>query len=134
MRAACTARFRCTGSRNGGPTATELEAAITDRTRLILVNSPHNPTGVVFDDEILELIVELATRHDAIIVTDEVYEHLTFGVPHRPIATLPGAWERTDLDLVGRQDLLDHGVEDRLADRAGPLVTPCSRSSSTSRS
>ncbi|GAA4371225.1 aminotransferase class I/II-fold pyridoxal phosphate-dependent enzyme [Agromyces bauzanensis] len=73
----------------------ELDAAVTDRTRLILVNSPHNPTGAVLGDDVLERIVELAVRHDALIVTDEVYEHLTFGVAHRPIAAIPGARERT---------------------------------------
>ena len=77
------------------PDAGELEAAVTDRTRVILVNSPHNPTGAVLDRETLELVVRLAERHDAIIVTDEVYEHLTFGTPHTPIATLPGARDRT---------------------------------------
>ncbi|NYF10220.1 N-succinyldiaminopimelate aminotransferase [Leifsonia sp. AK011] len=77
------------------PDLDALRDAVTDRTRLIIVNSPHNPTGTIFDRGTLELIVELAHRHDAIIVTDEVYEHLTFGVPHVPIATLPGARERT---------------------------------------
>ncbi len=77
------------------PDLNELRAAITDRTRLIIVNHPHNPTGAIFPRETLELIVELAHRHDAIIVTDEVYEHLTFGAVHIPIATLPGAAERT---------------------------------------
>ena len=77
------------------PDPDELRRAITDRTRLILVNTPHNPTGTVLSAETLALIVELAHQHDAIIVTDEVYEHLTFGVPHLPIATLPGARERT---------------------------------------
>ena len=77
------------------PDLDALTAAVTDRTRLIIVNSPHNPTGVVFDLETLELIVELAHRHDAIIVTDEVYEHLTFGVQHVPVATLAGARDRT---------------------------------------
>ena len=72
-----------------------LRAAVTDRTRLILVNDPHNPTGTVFDDATRELIVELATRHDALIVTDEVYEHLRFDRAHAPIATLPGARDRT---------------------------------------
>jgi len=72
-----------------------LRAAVNDRTRVILVNSPHNPTGAVLPRETLELIVELAHKHDAIIVTDEVYEHLTFSIPHIPIATLPGARERT---------------------------------------
>ena len=77
------------------PDHDELRAAVTDRTRVILVNSPHNPTGAVLDAETLALVVELAARHDAVIVTDEVYEHLTFGVAHTPIATLPGGWERT---------------------------------------
>lgn len=77
------------------PDHDDLRAAVTDRTRVILVNSPHNPTGTVLPEETLELIVELAHQHNAIIVTDEVYEHLTFGVAHRPIATLPGARERT---------------------------------------
>jgi N-succinyldiaminopimelate aminotransferase len=77
------------------PDLDELRDAITDRTRLIIVNDPHNPTGAVFDRATLELIVELANIHDAIIVTDEVYEHLTFGDPHIPVATLPGALDRT---------------------------------------
>jgi N-succinyldiaminopimelate aminotransferase len=77
------------------PDLDELRASVTDRTRVILVNSPHNPTGTVLSQEALETIVDLAHRHDAIIVTDEVYEHLTFGPKHVPIATLPGARERT---------------------------------------
>jgi N-succinyldiaminopimelate aminotransferase len=77
------------------PDPDELRAAITDRTRLILINNPHNPTGSMLSRETLQLIVELATRHDALIVTDEVYEHLVFDAPHIPIATLPGARERT---------------------------------------
>ena len=77
------------------PDHDDLRAAVTDRTRLILVNSPHNPTGTVLPRETLELIVELAHEHDAIIVTDEVYEHLTFGVEHVPVATLPGSFDRT---------------------------------------
>ena len=76
------------------PDLDELTAAVTDRTRVILVNNPHNPTGAVLGAEVLSTIVELAHRHDAVILTDEVYEHLSF-VPHVPIATLPGAWERT---------------------------------------
>jgi N-succinyldiaminopimelate aminotransferase len=62
---------------------------------VILINNPHNPTGTVLDRATLELIVELAIAHDVLIVTDEVYEHLTFGVEHIPIATLLGASERT---------------------------------------
>ncbi len=77
------------------PDHDDLRTAITDRTRLILINSPHNPTGAVLPRDTLELIVELAHAHDAIIVADEVYEHLTFGVEHVPLSSLPGAFERT---------------------------------------
>lgn len=72
-----------------------LRAAFSDRTRLVLLNSPHNPTGKVFSATELELIAELAQRHDAWVLTDEVYEHLNYGTPHRPIAALPGMAERT---------------------------------------
>lgn len=77
------------------PDLDALRDAVTDHTRIILVNDPHNPTGAVFDAEVRAEIVRLAHLHDAVIVTDEVYEHLLFDVPHVPIATLPGAWERT---------------------------------------
>lgn len=77
------------------PDLDRLRAAVTDRTRVILVNDPHNPTGAVFDADVRDEIVRLAEHHDAVIVTDEVYEHLVFDEPHVPIATLPGAWERT---------------------------------------
>jgi N-succinyldiaminopimelate aminotransferase len=74
----------------------ELRAAVTPRTRAILVNSPHNPTGTVFTRDELEAVAELCREHDLIAVTDEVYEHLTFdGVEHVPLATLPGMRERT---------------------------------------
>ncbi len=75
--------------------ADELRAAVTPRTRLLLVNSPHNPTGSVLRREELESIAALAIEHDLIVVTDEVYEHLAFGVEHIPLATLPGMAERT---------------------------------------
>ena len=77
------------------PDEDTLRAAFSDRTRAVLVNTPHNPTGRVLPTEVLQTIVELAERYDAVIVTDEVYEHLTFDVPHVPIATLPGARDRT---------------------------------------
>lgn len=77
------------------PDLDELAAAVTDRTRVILINDPHNPTGTVFDAAVRAEVVRLADRHDALIVTDEVYEHLVFDTPHTPIATLPGAAERT---------------------------------------
>jgi N-succinyldiaminopimelate aminotransferase len=77
------------------PDEADLRAAITDRTRVVLVNTPHNPTGRVLPREVLATVVELAERHDAVIVTDEVYEHLAFGGVHVPPATIPGAAERT---------------------------------------
>lgn len=78
------------------PDLDDLRAAVTDRTRLILVNDPHNPTGAVFSAETRAEIVRLAERHDALIVTDEVYEHMVFdGRVHVPLASTPGAWERT---------------------------------------
>ncbi len=77
------------------PDEATLRAAFTDRTRAVLVNTPHNPTGRVLPAEVLTTVVELAEQHDAVIVTDEVYEHLTFDVPHVPIASLPGAADRT---------------------------------------
>ncbi|GIU57118.1 aminotransferase [Arthrobacter sp. NicSoilC12] len=77
------------------PDLAALEAAFSNRTKVVLINNPHNPTGAVFPREVLEPVVELAAKYDAVIVTDEVYEHLTFGVRHIPIATLPGAAERT---------------------------------------
>ncbi|MDN4596645.1 pyridoxal phosphate-dependent aminotransferase [Leifsonia virtsii] len=77
------------------PDLDRLRDTVTDRTRVILVNTPHNPTGAVLDRETLSVIVELAERHDAVIVTDSVYEHLTFGPEHIPLESLPGARERT---------------------------------------
>ena len=73
-----------------------LRAAFSPRTRVVLLNSPHNPTGKVFTREELELVCSLAREHDAWVVTDEVYEHLVFdGVEHVPVSTLPGMRERT---------------------------------------
>lgn len=73
-----------------------LEALITPRTRLILLNSPHNPTGKVFTRAELEGIAALCIRYKLLAVTDEVYEHLTYdGAEHIPLATLPGMFERT---------------------------------------
>ncbi|WP_127820214.1 aminotransferase class I/II-fold pyridoxal phosphate-dependent enzyme [Microbacterium sp. CPCC 204701] len=77
------------------PDLDELRAAVSERTRVILVNDPHNPTGAVFTAEVRDELVRLAEDRDAILVTDEVYEHLVFDRPHVPLATLPGAWERT---------------------------------------
>lgn len=74
----------------------ELRAAFSPRTKVVLLNTPHNPTGKVFTREELQLIADLAQEFDAYVVTDEVYEHLTFdGAVHVPMATLPGMFERT---------------------------------------
>ncbi|WUQ06040.1 pyridoxal phosphate-dependent aminotransferase [Streptomyces sp. NBC_00250] len=74
----------------------ELRAAVTDRTRLILLNTPHNPTGTVLTRAELTAVAELAIERDLLVVTDEVYEHLVFDdAEHLPIASLPGMRERT---------------------------------------
>lgn len=75
----------------------ELERAVGPRTRAILVNTPHNPTGKVFTREELESIAKLCIRHGLIAITDEVYEHLVYepGLPHLSLAAFPGMAERT---------------------------------------
>ena len=73
-----------------------VRAALTPRTRAIIVNSPHNPTGMVFSDDELRALAALAVEADLLVISDEVYEHLTFdGRAHRPIATYPGMDRRT---------------------------------------
>ena len=73
----------------------ELEAAITPRTRVLLVNSPGNPSGKVFTRAELEHLAELCASHDLIAVADEVYEHMTYDADHVPLASLPGMRGRT---------------------------------------
>ncbi len=74
----------------------QLRAAFNERTRAIIVNSPHNPTGKVFDLEELELIRDLCVEHDAVAITDEIYEHILYdGAQHISLATLDGMRERT---------------------------------------
>lgn len=74
----------------------ELEALFSDNTKLIIVNSPHNPTGKVFSREELQIIADLCQKYDVLAVTDEVYEHIVFdGRMHIPLATFPGMEERT---------------------------------------
>jgi N-succinyldiaminopimelate aminotransferase len=74
----------------------DLRSAVTDRTKLILVNTPHNPTGKVFTRDELSTVADVALERDLIVVTDEVYEHLLFeGREHVPMATLPGMADRT---------------------------------------
>jgi N-succinyldiaminopimelate aminotransferase len=77
------------------PDLDALRAAITPRTRLILLNSPHNPTGAVLTRAELTAIADLARQHDLLVITDEVYEHMVYDGEHIPIATLPGMHERT---------------------------------------
>jgi N-succinyldiaminopimelate aminotransferase len=72
-----------------------LRAAVTPRTRLILLNTPHNPTGAVLTGAELDAVAEVARRHDLLVITDEVYEHLAFDGEHVPIVTLPGMQDRT---------------------------------------
>jgi aminotransferase len=73
-----------------------LARAVTSRTKAIVLNSPNNPSGKVFDRKELELIADLCIRHNLIAITDEIYEHILFdGLRHIPIATLPGMAERT---------------------------------------
>jgi N-succinyldiaminopimelate aminotransferase len=85
----------------------ELRAAVTPRTRFVLLNSPHNPTGTVLTRAEVEAVAALAIEHDLTVITDEVYEHLVFAGPgdpaHVPVATLPGMAERTlTLSSIGK--------------------------------
>jgi len=73
----------------------QLRAAFTPRTRAIIVNTPHNPSGKVYSREELALIASLCVEHDAIAITDEIYEHLVYRGKHISMATLPGMAERT---------------------------------------
>jgi len=85
----------------------ELEQVFSNKTKAIIINNPHNPTGKVYTTEELDKIVDLATKYDALIISDEVYEHLVYEdpdyQPHTSIATKPGAWERTiTISSVGK--------------------------------
>jgi len=82
----------------------ELRAAVTPRTRFVLLNSPHNPTGTVLTRAELQAVADVAIEHDLVVITDEVYEHLVYdGHEHVPLATLPGMFERTlTLSSVGK--------------------------------
>jgi len=72
-----------------------LAASITSRTRAIVLNTPHNPTGKVFSRAEISAVAELAQRHNLLVFTDEIYEHLVYAGHHHPIATWPGMRERT---------------------------------------
>ncbi|MEP6506827.1 MAG: aminotransferase class I/II-fold pyridoxal phosphate-dependent enzyme [Gemmatimonadales bacterium] len=73
----------------------KLRAAFSDRTRAIVVNTPHNPTGRVFTRDEISLIAELCQKHDVIAITDEIYEHIIYAGSHHVLATWPGMRERT---------------------------------------
>lgn len=74
----------------------ELASKFSSRTRMIMVNTPHNPVGKIFNESELKMIADLCIKHDAIYLSDEVYEHLVYkGSQHIRVANLPGMWERT---------------------------------------
>jgi N-succinyldiaminopimelate aminotransferase len=101
----------------------ELRAAVTPRTTAILLNSPHNPTGSVLSRDELDAVAALAVEHDLVVISDEVYEHLTFdGVPHVPIATLPGMAERTLTISSGGKSFSFTGWKVGWATGPAPLV------------
>ena len=72
-----------------------VRAAITADTAMLVINSPHNPTGAVFSREVLGALAEVCVEHDLLVLSDEVYENLIFDASHTAIASLPGMWERT---------------------------------------
>ena len=82
----------------------ELNAAFGPRTRMIILNPPHNPTGKVYDERELDLIASLCQEYDVLALSDEVYSEITFdGVRHVPLATRKGMWERTvTVDSIGK--------------------------------
>jgi N-succinyldiaminopimelate aminotransferase len=101
-----------------------LRSAVTARTKLILLNSPHNPTGKVFDHAELQLVADLALERDLYVVTDEVYEHLLFdGRRHVPIATLPGMGERTLTISSGGKTFHTTGWKIGWMSGAAPMVS-----------
>jgi N-succinyldiaminopimelate aminotransferase len=101
-----------------------LAAAIIPRTRLLLVNSPHNPTGMVLGSHELDAIARLAVERDLLVVTDEVYEHLVFdGLTHVPLATLPGMRERTVTISSGGKTFNTTGWKVGWVTAPAPLVT-----------
>lgn len=78
-------------------TAEEIEAAITRRTKALLIGYPNNPTGAVLERETLEAIARVAQKHDILVISDEIYDRLVYGIEHVCFASLPGMWERTIL-------------------------------------
>jgi aminotransferase len=78
-------------------TADEIEAAITRNTKALLIGYPNNPTGAVLERETLEAIARVARKHDILVISDEIYDRLVYGIEHVCFASLPGMWERTIL-------------------------------------
>ena len=92
-----------------------IEAAISARTRAIIFNNPHNPTGRLFDASELEVIAEVAGEHDLIVISDEVWEHILLdGQRFTPLAKLAGHGRAHDQGWLRRQDLLADRMEGRL--------------------
>jgi N-succinyldiaminopimelate aminotransferase len=100
----------------------DLSAAFGPRTRAILLNTPHNPTGKVFSSVELALIAELCCQHDVVAITDEVYEHLVFEGTHTPLATLPGMGDRTITISSGGKTFSFTGWKVGWVSGAAPLV------------
>jgi N-succinyldiaminopimelate aminotransferase len=102
----------------------ELRAAVTPRTRLLVLNTPHNPTGKVFTAAELAVIADLAITADLLVLTDEVYEHLVFtGAEHVSPATLPGMYERTLVVSSGGKTFNTTGWKIGWACGPAPLVS-----------
>ncbi len=100
----------------------DLAAAVGPRTRLVLLNSPHNPTGKVFAPDELAQVAALCAEHDLLAVTDEVYEHLVFDGIHVPLATLPGMASRTLTISSGGKTFSFTGWKVGWASGPAPLV------------
>ncbi|MEW2297190.1 pyridoxal phosphate-dependent aminotransferase [Streptomyces sp. NPDC006743] len=101
----------------------ELRAAVTEHTRLLLINTPHNPTGTVLTREELTAVAELAVERDLLVVTDEVYEHLVYDGAHHPLAALPGMRERTVSISSSGKTFSFTGWKVGWVTAAAPLVT-----------
>ncbi len=106
----------------------ELRAALTGRTRAIIVNTPHNPTGKVFTRAELDLVSELCQTYDVLCLTDEIYEHIHYLGPggHVPPATVPGLEDRT-VTINAVQDVHRHRLAGRLEHHPAPASSPTRR-------
>ncbi len=87
----------CTFENNFQPDPAALRAALSPKTRAVLINSPCNPTGAVYSSEVLRAIARMAAERDLVVIADEIYDRLTYGVEHECFAALPGMKERTIL-------------------------------------